>query len=102
MTNLGIMPIPIFIPSGGHSAPMTEHEGNVIISIWIILNILWVISLLISLIRWLPTRNKSYYARHDRWDIDGLGIFLVPLDLIMLFTWACILLIKAGDRKSVV
>jgi len=90
--------IPIFIPSG-NSGPMSEHQKKVLLAIWIIINGLWLISWMITGIRYLNSRKKIktiYDSAYNRWYDDDIGL-LITFDATMIFIWAVLLLFMAGE-----
>jgi len=92
--------IPIFIPSGD-SGPMSEHDSKLMLSIWVIINTLWLISWMCTGIRYLIYLKKNKSGKrdwHTRWldYFDETALFLI-WDVIMAFIWAVILLCVAGE-----
>ncbi len=88
--------VPIFIPSGG-GGPMTESEYKTMIGVWILLNGLWVISIIISVIKYLTKRYDWGYSP-NRWynNWDEIGWLLIQ-DGLMILIWVIIGIIEAGE-----
>lgn len=83
---------PIFYPVDmGNSAPMTESESKIFIGIWLIMNIIWFISLIPFSIRSFKNLRIDYF--NDRVEHGELWMFF---DVIMVFVWVIILLVLCG------
>lgn len=85
---------PVFIPTGD-STPMTPYQVKVLIGAWIVLNIIWALSLLYSLIRYFIERRQATGYMKDNVYFRDSGTTDIP-DLIMMVLWGIILLILAG------
>lgn len=90
--------IPIIYDSGS-SAPMTESDVNEMVACWIILNALWVLSFIITGIRYiifLKSKESKYQYFESRLQREPTIIF----DVLMIAFWAIILLVEAGKWLS--
>ena len=92
---------PIIMPIPMNSGPVSHEETNSLLGIWIVLNILSIISLLITLIKYILYRRRlkkepNIYLRYEgRWSDYS---FAETWDWCMIFIWACIILIFIGDK----
>jgi hypothetical protein len=91
MVNLQM--IPIFIPSGG--GPMTDSDVKIMLGIWIVLNTLWVISWLISVVKYVLKRKRGGYYGF-RWDGEW-DLLLIYFDVVMVIIWVAIILYWLGS-----
>jgi hypothetical protein len=80
--------IPIFIPS--NSGPMSNDDIKVIMGIWIIINILWIITWIITGVRYLLSKLIK------NWYFDGRFELAIILDVVVLIVWSVFGLVKAG------
>lgn len=83
---INLQMIPVMIPyDSGNSAPMTDNDVSVILGIWILLNIWWVIS-------WIITGIKALiYKYSERFELAYV------LDAICIIIWFFIGLFKGGE-----
>lgn len=96
MTLLQYMPMPI-IRDSGNSSPMTDSEVKVLLAIWILMNIIWGISWIWTLIA------KFIFKRGNRWDSYGFcdrNDFWLPLYVVMLIAWVLYFLFLGGQLLS--
>lgn len=81
---------PVMIPY--NSAPLTKESATLMVGIFIVLNIIWVITLIVaSLLYW---RNLDRPSIEEYFFADN--ILLGLLNVVMLVCWGFILLSVAG------
>src|SRR5687768_6493453 len=85
---------PIFIPSGD-SGPMSEHDAKTLIGVFVVLNILWLISWLVTLARYVHYKisTSSYWSSR----LDVIGGAPALFDFFMLFAWVVIVVFGLGE-----
>ncbi len=69
------------------SQAQIEYQNNTIIGVWVLLNLIWLVRLSISLF-------KNILYKKDKWRHSD---FLLTVDVVMLFLWAILIIIKAGS-----
>lgn len=80
---------PIIIPiHSGNGSPMTDKDIKILLGIFILLNILWVISWVISLIRFKFNFKEANDHRSDS--------YFEVFDMIMYFIWGILVLYFGG------
>jgi len=82
---------------------MTESDTKTTIGIWVLLNAIWVVSFIVTIIRCVLyfIKNKKpfrfgYFL--SRWDKSDGALF--GIDVIMFAMWLLIALIEAGEWIS--
>ncbi len=93
MTNLQMYPVIIPYDSG-NGAPITDKEIKLFIGVWIVLNVLWMISLVVRGIKYLVNkkRNDSSIDTVFGSFFDRINL----LDFIIIVIWGFITLIGIG------
>jgi len=84
MINLQV--IPIMVPyDSGNSAPMTDSDVSLLLGVWVVFNIWWIIS-------WIITGVKYLFCKYpERFELAYM------LDIICIIVWFLIGIIKAGE-----
>lgn len=82
----------IFLPI--NSGPIAPEDEKVVLGIFILLNIIWFISLVIQLISYIRCKIKGdYYSGLD-------NAFAFMINTLMSFTWIAIILVFLGTLIS--
>ena len=89
------MPTIIPIHHSGHSRPMTEEEGKVMLGVFIVLSILFILVSIVSIVKY----NKIGYKFYNFIDFYFLedNIISIVIKVIMLITYGIILLVYTGS-----
>lgn len=100
---------PIIIPSSHSSAPLTDSDVKFVVSIWIVLNAIWVFSfawtiakaVIISMINRTITKEYMKLDVFTRWNMNYAStIIAVTFDIIMLFLWGAIGIAYTAEQVS--
>lgn len=82
---------PILIPYD--SEPLTDKDQKTLIGIFVVLNIVWILSLLISALRILIRKQsliKNFIEQRDKFDFTSIS------DFFMIMCWAAFLIVYFG------